>query len=143
MSYLLFRGIDFHQLIYQLTKGERLSEPENCPKNISALMKKCFIENPHHRPGFDEIRKEIEEFYNVMITLSSSKEKEHNITSSYFVPTHEVSNNHMQDQYNALIEKNEASKNPASDDSSTKCRESLKYASLDDIAVFGGMRQEK
>ena len=139
---MIIQGIDLDQLIYQLANGQRLPEPTNCPANVFSLMKNCFKENPHHRPDFDEIKQDFEALYHSVLSLISSTENEHEIESSYFVPITNKKTNQMHDQYLALIQNNGAIKTTSTENSSDECRESLKYASLDNISVFGEMRAE-
>ena len=49
-------GIEFEQLVSELRLGVRLPSPPFCPFEIAEIMKKCFHENPHQRPKFEEMR---------------------------------------------------------------------------------------
>ena len=52
--------MDIHQLIYELSIGIRLPNPQFCPQQIGTLLKHCFHEKPNERPNFRKIKGHLE-----------------------------------------------------------------------------------
>lgn len=36
-------------------EGERLEKPPDCPQELYAVMRKCWMCNPHDRPNFTQL----------------------------------------------------------------------------------------
>jgi hypothetical protein len=43
------------EVVEEVSKGYRLTPPNNCPEVIRSLMKDCWKEDPEDRPSFGEI----------------------------------------------------------------------------------------
>ena len=56
-------GIDFQELISDLSNGIRLPNPLLCPPPITSLLEKCFDETPDKRPDFKTIKHYLEVIY--------------------------------------------------------------------------------
>ena len=50
-----YGGISNFQVKLLVERGERLEAPNNCPENISVIMKACWNEEPAMRPNFFDI----------------------------------------------------------------------------------------
>ena len=132
-------GIDLHQLIYQISSGQRLPDPKFCPPNVSSLMKKCFQEKPQHRPNFEDIKKDIATSYSAVLSLSASNkgESQNEVKLHPSLSITQMTDFHIRHQYLDLINLNETSKKDARDISSDTSKESPKYASLDHLERIG------
>lgn len=63
LSYSNILGITLHQLIYELSNGIRLPEPESCPTSMADLIQQCFKQEPTERPSFSDVKEVISEEY--------------------------------------------------------------------------------
>ena len=59
-----------HDLIYELSAGIRLPNPEWCPSLITVMMQKCFLQDPHRRPHFKDLKDEMLTTINSMTELA-------------------------------------------------------------------------
>ena len=59
--------MDVRDLIYELSLGIRLPNPEFCPQPIATLLTRCFYAEPGQRPDFKEIKGDLESAYNYMM----------------------------------------------------------------------------
>ena len=76
--FILFQVIDL------VEKGERLSQPRRCPKDIYDVMYKCWAYNAHNRPTFAELVQMFAcpEYSNIQELRNNSSQKKISITSS-------------------------------------------------------------
>ena len=63
----LIIGMTIHQLIYELSVGIRLPNPEFCPPSISTMLRKCFHNDPTERPDFKEITDNVQLTFNARL----------------------------------------------------------------------------
>ncbi|XP_022915557.2 tyrosine-protein kinase Dnt-like [Onthophagus taurus] len=54
--------IDFFQMIDHLQKGHRLHQPLNCPDELYAVMKCCWVQNVIERPSFGQLLSYLRDF---------------------------------------------------------------------------------
>ena len=62
-----------HDLIYELSVGIRLPNPESCPSLITVMMHKCFLRDPYKRPHFKELKEEMIATINSMTELATQE----------------------------------------------------------------------
>ena len=102
--YLLFTGIDLQSLIYNLTNGIRLAQPEYCPLSIIEMLQKCFDETPNKRPDFQQIKQYLEVVYNKLFTQAqplslSGKHNEKNTMNIRYRTLLKENKNYSERQY--------------------------------------------
>ena len=89
-------GIEFEQLVSELRLGVRLPSPPFCPFEISEIMKKCFHENPHQRPTFEEMRTSLTQIISALRRPPTQAFENDNIESNMSVLYSDLA---MKEQY--------------------------------------------
>ena len=92
----LHTGIEFEQLVSELRLGVRLPSPPYCPFGIVEIMKKCFHENPHQRPKFEEVRISLTRVISELRRPSTPKNQNVNVDSNMSVVYSDLA---MKEQY--------------------------------------------
>jgi len=64
---LPYPGMSNKETTEQVLKGYRMTPPENCPVQISQLMKKCWSHKPEDRPSFKEIHSTITQNIGIVV----------------------------------------------------------------------------
>ena len=134
--YTLFIGMDLHHLIYQLSSGNRLHDPEFCPRSVSNLLKQCFRKDPVLRPNFEIIKNELTNAYEAMTSLDNSRNNSsgNGSNNGYSLPINKIIENVMETQYAIMIKENHTYANTREKNKGNDIpidAESLKYASLE------------
>ena len=101
-------GIDIHHLIYELSIGIRLPDPEFCPRTIQSLLKNCFYAEPSQRPDFKEIKDALEASYHDMIAHANSNVNfaGNETHSLYMLPISPMNDKTMESRYVTMIKGN-------------------------------------
>ena len=89
-------GIEFEQLVSELRLGVRLPSPPFCPFEVAEIMKKCFHENPHQRPTFEEMRTSLTQIISVLRRPPTQAFENDNIESDMSVLYSDLA---MKEQY--------------------------------------------
>ena len=113
MHFVLLIGMTIHQLIYELSVGVRLPNPENCPPSISKMLRKCFQNDPNERPDFKEIRDDVQ------FGLDSMREEivqdrlnnKRAESQLYSLPINKTIDNTMRSRYTSIKKANRLSSN--------------------------------
>jgi len=61
----LFNLMEPKKIAAQVLKGVRPIIPPSCPSELSSLMTRCWDDDPHLRPTFQEIVKELRSLVNL------------------------------------------------------------------------------
>ena len=51
------------EAVNRVVEGYRLPKPTACPQSLYEVMLRCWEEDPHYRPSFEEIYHKIEEVW--------------------------------------------------------------------------------
>ncbi|XP_063955902.1 fibroblast growth factor receptor 3-like isoform X2 [Lytechinus pictus] len=83
-----YPGMDGRYVISKLQQGYRMERPTMCPEEIYEIMRRCWQENPHHRPSFTVMNNALD----AMLTQNVDylTELEMDFTHYEFVPCQEV-----------------------------------------------------
>lgn len=130
-----------HQLIYELSVGIRLPNPELCPPSISTMLRKCFQNDPNERPDFKEIRD------NIQFTLDSMLKEvlQHRLNNEkaerklYSLPINNPKDNTMRSRYTVIKKTNKLSSNCNLNLNGVTIEESsssLLHVSLDQVTQY-------
>ena len=102
-----------HQLIYELSVGVRLPNPEFCPPSISTMLRKCFQNEPNERPDFKEIRDNVQFTFDSMLeeVLQDRMKNEKAGSHLYSLPINNHIDNTMRSRYTSMKKANRLSSN--------------------------------
>ena len=125
-----------HQLIYELSVGVRLTNPEFCPPSISTMLRKCFHDDPNERPDFKEIRDNAQFTFNSMLKEVRQDRMNNQMAGSqlFSLPINNPIDTTMRSRYTSIKKANKLSPNCNSSLNELMTEEPLllqKYALLD------------
>ena len=138
-----------HQLIYELSVGVRLPNPESCPSSISTMLRKCFQNDPNERPDFKEIRSDVQFTFNSMLEEIRQDRLNNERAGSqlYSIPINKTIGNTMRSRYTSIKKANRLSSNCDSSLNEITIEESSlsqRCVSLDKVTQHGqGERASK
>ena len=55
-----YPGIPVEELLDYLSEGKRMRQPRECPPEMYAIMRDCWLISPNDRPPFSELVRRIE-----------------------------------------------------------------------------------
>lgn len=127
-----------HQLIYELSVGIRLPNPNFCPPSISTMLRKCFHNDPTERPDFKEIRDNLQVTFNAMREKALQDRLNDKKAGSqiYTIPINNTIDNTMRSRYTVIKKANKLSSNCNSDLNEVIIEDpslSQKYVSLEKL----------
>lgn len=90
------------EVLEQVSKGLRLSKPDNCPVEMWEIIESCWNSNPAARPTFSKLSEQIEIYFAGLNSDEKYQNVNHNYQNQENNKEHEYHNESKEQKYHTV-----------------------------------------